>query len=92
MHKAKKKNIYFLTYIRLILFKKTYKSSDVDVKVDNNGTFWLNEKHKEERLHHKNLTGITIKYHSHYRKPTIPHKIFGTKWNNPVKLDRRRKV
>ena len=23
---------------------------------------------------------------------TIPDKIFGTKWNNPVKLDRRRKV
>ena len=22
----------------------------------------------------------------------IPDKIFGTKWNNPVKLDRRRKV
>ena len=21
-------------------------------------------------------------------KPTIPGKIFGTKWNNPVKLDR----
>ena len=23
---------------------------------------------------------------------TIPDKIFGTKWSNPVKLDRRRKV
>ena len=26
------------------------------------------------------------------REPTIPDKIFGTKSNNPVKLDRRRKV
>ena len=25
-------------------------------------------------------------------KPTIPDKIFGTKWSNPVKLDRKRKV
>ena len=24
--------------------------------------------------------------------PIIPDKIVGTKWNNPVKLDRRRKV
>ena len=24
--------------------------------------------------------------------PTIPDKIFGSKWNNPVKLDKRRKV
>ena len=23
---------------------------------------------------------------------TIPDKIFGTKWSNPVKLDRKRKV
>ena len=23
---------------------------------------------------------------------TFPDKIFGTKWNNPVKLDRKRKV
>ena len=23
---------------------------------------------------------------------TIPEKIFGTKWNNPVKWDKRRKV
>ena len=26
------------------------------------------------------------------KKTTIPDKIFGTKWRNPVKLDRRRKV
>ena len=24
--------------------------------------------------------------------PTIPNKIFGTKWRTPVKLDRKRKV
>ena len=31
----------------------------------------------------------------HYILPTratIPDKIFGTKWSNPVKLDRKRKV
>ena len=25
-------------------------------------------------------------------RPTIPDKIFGTKWGNSVKLDRKRKV
>ena len=29
----------------------------------------------------------------HYKThPAIPDKIFGTKWSNPVKLDKRRKV
>ena len=29
----------------------------------------------------------------HYKThPAIPDKIFGTKWSNPVKLDRKRKV
>ena len=27
-----------------------------------------------------------------YLQSTIPDKIFGTKWSNPVKLDRKRKV
>ena len=29
---------------------------------------WLNEKHIEERLDHKNVQEITTKYHSDHRK------------------------
>ena len=36
--------------------------------VDNDGILWLNEKHIEEGLDHKNLREITTKYNSDYRK------------------------
>ena len=35
---------------------------------------------------------ISSKRESRLVLPTIPDKIFGTKWSNPVKLDRKRKV
>ena len=34
---------------------------------DNDGIFWLNEKHIEKGLDNKILREITIKYHQHYR-------------------------
>ena len=36
--------------------------------VDGNNTLWLNEKHIEERLGHKNLPAITNKYDQMDRK------------------------
>ena len=33
--------------------------------MDNDEIFWLNEKHVEEQLNHKNLEEITIKYLDH---------------------------
>ena len=36
--------------------------------VDGIGTLWLNEKHKEEKLDHKNLPVITNKYDPVYKK------------------------
>ena len=35
---------------------------------------------------------ITKNFKKNRKLPIIPDKIVGTKWNNPVKLDRRRKV
>ena len=35
---------------------------------------------------------ITKNLKKNRKLPIIPDKIVGTKWNNPVKLDRRRKV
>ena len=48
--------------------RKTYEWNDIEMKVDNDGILWLNEKHIEEGLGHKNLEEITTKYHLDHRK------------------------
>ena len=48
--------------------KKTYDKNDIEVIVDGIGMLWLNEKHIEEKLGHKNLPVITNKYHQVYKK------------------------
>ena len=48
--------------------KETYESNDIEVIVDGIGTLWLNEKHIEEKLGHKNLPVITNKYDPVYKK------------------------
>ena len=47
--------------------KKTYENNDIEVIVDGIGTLWLNEKHIEEKLGHKNLPVITNKYGPVYK-------------------------
>ena len=48
--------------------KKTYENNNIEVIVDRIGKFWLNEKHIEEKLGHKNLPVITNKYDQVYKK------------------------
>ena len=48
--------------------KKTCENNNIEVIVDGIGTLWLNEKHIEEKLGHKNLPVITNKYDEVYRK------------------------
>ena len=48
--------------------KKTYENNDIEVIVDGIGTLWLNEKHIEEKLGHKNLPVITNQYEPVYKK------------------------
>ena len=48
--------------------KETYENNDIEVIVDGIGTLWLNEKHIEEKLGHKNLPVITNKYDQVYKK------------------------
>ena len=48
--------------------KETYENNDIEVRVDGLGTLWLNEKHAEEKLGHKNLPVITKKYDAVYKK------------------------
>ena len=48
--------------------KKIYENNDIELIVDGFGTLWLNEKHIEEKLGHKNLSVITNKCDSLYKK------------------------
>ena len=48
--------------------KETCENNDIEVIVDGFGTLWLNEKHIEEKLGHKNLSVITNKCDSLYKK------------------------
>ena len=48
--------------------KKTCENNNIEVIVDGIGTLWLNEKHIEEKLGHKNLPVITNKYDPVYKK------------------------
>ena len=48
--------------------KETYENNNKEVIVDGIGTLWLNEKHIEEKLGHKNLPVITNKYDQVYKK------------------------
>ena len=54
--------------------RKTYGKNGIETIVDNDGILWLNEKHIEEGLDHKNLREITIKYHSDHRKHRYDNK------------------
>ena len=48
--------------------KDTYENNDIETIVDIIGKLWLNEKHIEEKLGHKNLPAITNKYYQVYKK------------------------
>ena len=42
--------------------KETLENNDIEVIVDSVNTLWLNERHIEEQLGHKNLPAVTNKY------------------------------
>ena len=48
--------------------KETYENNDKEEIVDGIGALWLNEKHIEEKLGHKNLPATTSKYDPVHRK------------------------
>ena len=63
-------NFFFLVcmFKMVDISKKIYENNDIEVIVDGIGTLWLNEKHIEEKLGHKNLPVITNKYDPVYKK------------------------
>ena len=64
-----KKLIFFVCVcIKWLILAKTYENNDIEVIVDGAGMSWLNEKHIEEKLGHKNLPATTNKYDPIYKK------------------------
>ena len=48
--------------------RETYVRNGIEAIVENDGILWLNKKHIEEGLNHKNLRQITTKYNLNHRK------------------------
>ena len=48
--------------------KEMYENNGIEIITDNLNTLWLNEKHVEQQLGHKNLWAVTNKYDEEYRK------------------------
>ena len=57
----KKKNLSCI-YKMVNITKEIYENNGTDVITDNLNTLWLNEKHVEQLLGHKNLRAVTNKY------------------------------
>ena len=64
--------------------KETYEDDDIEAIIDGNNMLWLNEKHIEEKLGHKNIPAITNKYDQMYKKRR------NELVNNPKKQSNRR--
>ena len=48
--------------------KEIYENNGIEVITDNLNTLWLNERHVQQQLVHKNLRAVTNKYDKEYRK------------------------
>ena len=55
-------------YKMVDISKKALENNVIEVIVDGIGMSWLNEKHIEEKLGHKNLPATTNKYDPIYKK------------------------
>ena len=53
---------------KMVNIKETYENNNIEAIVDGIGALWLNEKHLEGKLGHKNLPAITNKYDQAYKK------------------------
>ena len=51
--------------------KESLENSNIEVIVDSVNALWLNERHIEEQLGHKNLPAVTNKYNEIYKKTHI---------------------
>ena len=52
----------------IVIIRETYEINGAETIADDDKMLWLNEKHTEEGVTHKNLTFITRRYFSNYEK------------------------
>ena len=64
LHIIKKKFFFLCIYKKVNFTKEAFENNGIEVIK----TLWLNEKHIEEKLGHKNLPAITNKYDKIYKK------------------------
>ena len=50
--------------------KEKYENNGIEVITDKFGELWLNERHVQQQLGHKNLRVVTNKYDKEYKKCT----------------------
>ena len=50
--------------------KESPENNNIEVIVDSVNALWLNERHIEEQLGHKNLPAVTNQYNEIYKKNT----------------------
>ena len=48
--------------------KETYENNGIEVITDKSDELWLNERHVQQQLGHKNLPALTNKYDEKYKK------------------------
>ena len=48
--------------------KETFENNGIEVITDKFGKLWLNERHVQQQLGHKNLPALTNKYDEEYKK------------------------
>ena len=65
----KQKIIFFLCIYKMVnITKEMYENNGIEVITDNLNTLWLNERHVQQQLGHKNLPAVTNKYNKEYKK------------------------
>ena len=64
--------------------KETYENNGIEVITDNLNTLWLNEKHVQQQLGHKNLRAVTNKYDKECKK--CRHELI----DDPIKQSHRK--
>ena len=63
-----KKIILFYKYKMINITKETLENNNIEVITDSINELWLNERHVEKQLGHKNLPAITNKFDKIYKK------------------------
>ena len=51
--------------------KEKYETNSIEVIIDKIGELWLNERHVQQQLRHKNLPSLTNKYDEKYKNADL---------------------